>query len=53
MFQALIMAGELTDLDIFYAVQAKFGLDDNKRGYVGWYRNNMRKKGMRVPDAKK
>lgn len=53
-FKDLIMAGKLTDTEIFKQVQAEFGLDDSKSGYVSWYRNNMRKTGVaNVPDAKK
>lgn len=52
MFQDLIMAGKLTDEQIFAKVQAEFGLDDSKRGYVKWYRNNLKKKGSNPPDAK-
>lgn len=51
MFKDLIMEGKLTDDQIFKKVQAKFGLDDNKAGYVKWYRNNLRKTGTKnVPD---
>ena len=49
MFQGLIMEGKLTDDEIFAAVQERFGLDDNKRAYVAWYRNNLRKKGENPP----
>jgi hypothetical protein len=51
MFKDLIMEGKLTDEQIFKKVQAKFGLDDNKAGYVKWYRNDLRKNGVKnVPD---
>ena len=53
MFMALIMAGKLTDDEIFASVQAEFGLDDKKRSYVSWYRNKLRKDGENPPDAKK
>jgi len=52
MFQDLIMAGKLTDDQIFEKVQAEFGLEDKKRAYVNWYRNNLRKQGKNPPDAK-
>lgn len=52
-FRELIRAGKLTDDAIFAKVQAEFQLDDKKRGYVSWYRNDLRKKGEKVPDAKK
>lgn len=52
MFQDLIMKGKLTDDQIFEKVQAEFGLDDKKRAYVNWYRNNLRKQGKTPPDAK-
>lgn len=52
LFQELIRQGSLTDDQIFAKVKTKFNLDDSKRGYVGWYRNHMRKNGEKVPDAK-
>ena len=52
MFQGLIMDGKLTDDEIFSQVQEAFGLDDKKRSYVTWYRNNLTKKGMNPPAAK-
>lgn len=52
MFQDLIMAGKLTDDQIFEKVQEKFGLDDKKRGYVKWYRNHLKKSGANPPEAK-
>ena len=52
LFKDLIMAGKMTDAEIFAEVQAAFGLDDKKRGYVQWYRNHLRTKGMNPPDAK-
>jgi len=52
MFQDLIMEGKLTDDQIFKKVQNKFGLDDNKRGYVKWYRNHLIKNGKKPPKAK-
>ena len=51
MFQGLIMEGKLTDNEIFSAVQDEFGLDDKKRSYVSWYRNNLKKKGENPPEA--
>lgn len=52
MFQDLIMAGKLTDDEIFSAVKEQFGLDDKKRSYVGWYRNKLKKDGQTPPEAK-
>lgn len=52
MFRELIMAGKQTDDQIFAAVKKKWGLDDNKRGYVAWYRNDLRKKGKKPPEAR-
>jgi hypothetical protein len=52
MFQDLIMAGKLTDDQIFKKVQAEFGLDEKKRGYVKWYRNHLKKSGANPPEAK-
>lgn len=52
MFQDLIMAGKLTDDQIFEKVQAEFGLDEKKRGYVKWYRNHLKKQGTNPPEAK-
>lgn len=50
MFQELLAMGKHTDAVIFEKVKAKFGLDDKKRSYVGWYRNYMRKQGVEVAD---
>ena len=52
MFQDLIMAGKLTDDQIFEKVQEKFGLDEKKRGYVKWYRNHLKKQGKNPPEPK-
>lgn len=52
MFQDLIMAGKLTDDQIFEKVQEKFGLDEKKRGYVKWYRNHLTKQGKNPPEPK-
>jgi hypothetical protein len=49
-FRDLILAGKKTDEEIFLLVQKEFGLDDNKRWYVGWYRHDMKKKGIQVPE---
>jgi hypothetical protein len=51
-FQELIMAGKLTDDEIFAAVKKEFGLGDDKRSYVSWYRNHLAKKGKNPPAAK-
>lgn len=52
MFQDLIMAGKLSDDQIFAKVQEKFGLDDKKKGYVKWYRNHLKKQGKNPPEPK-
>ena len=44
MFKALITEAKLSDDEIFSSVQKAFGLDDNKRRYVAWYRQNMARK---------
>ena len=49
MFKELIMAGKLSDDGIFAAVQKEFGLADDKRYYVGWYRGDLKRKGMNPP----
>lgn len=46
MFRRLILAGDMTDDQIFKAVQEKFGLADNRRAYVNWYRKELEKKGL-------
>lgn len=52
MFCELIMAGKLTDDQIFAKVQEKFGLSDDKKSYVKWYRNKLTKDGQKPPAAK-
>lgn len=52
MFKDLIMAGNFTDDKIFEKVAAKFNLDEKKRSYVTWYRNDLTKKGLKPPAAK-
>lgn len=52
LFKDLIMGGKLTDDQIFEKVKEEFGLDDSKRGYVKWYRNNLKKQGITAPEAK-
>ena len=59
MFRRLIMEKDgrtglckHTDDEIFAAVQQAFGLDDNKRSYVAWYRNDLRKREQNPPDPK-
>ena len=51
-FQELIMQGTMTDDKIFETVQKEFGLPASKRGYVGWYRNHLKKQGKNPPAAK-
>lgn len=52
MFKDLIMEGKLTDDQIFAKVQAEFGLDEKKRSYVKWYRNDLKKAGANPPEPK-
>lgn len=52
LFKDLIMEGGLTDDQIFKKVQTKFGLSDDKRSYVKWYRNALVKEGKKVPKQK-
>lgn len=49
-FCELIMAGKLSDDEIFAKVKAEFNLDDNKRGYVSWNRNLLKKRGKHPPE---
>jgi hypothetical protein len=49
MFKDLILEGKHTDDEIFKKVQKEFGLDDNKRSYVAWNRNDLVKKGLLKP----
>jgi hypothetical protein len=49
-FKELIMEGKLTDDGIFAVIQKEFGLDDNKRSYVSWYRKHLAKTGNNPPD---
>jgi hypothetical protein len=51
-FKALIMEGKLTDDEIFTKVQAEFSLGEDKRKYVAWYRNALKKAGQNPPTAK-
>lgn len=51
-FQELIREGKHTDDEIFDIVQKEFNLDDKKRSYVAWYRNFLKKRGEKVPEAK-
>lgn len=45
MFEALVLEQVLTDDEIFAAVQKKFGLDEKKRSYVGWWKSHLRREG--------
>lgn len=49
LFRELIMEGKLTDDKIFETVQKRFGLDEKKRSYVAWYRNDLTKQGQKPP----
>jgi hypothetical protein len=50
-FRELILKGGQPDAKIFEAVQAKYHLDDSKRSYVAWYRNQLKKQGKNPPAA--
>ena len=45
LFRELILAGKLTDDQIFAQVQQAFGLPDSRRSYVDWYRKDLVKQG--------
>ena len=52
-FRELIMKGGITDDQIFAAVQKKHPeVTKEKRSYVTWYRNDLRKKGENPPAPK-
>lgn len=42
-FKELIIEGGRTDEEIFKICQGEFGLSDDKRSYVSWYRNWLKK----------
>lgn len=50
-FKELIMAGKLTDDEIFLTVKTEFGLDDGKRKHVNWYRWDLKRKGFNPPTS--
>lgn len=53
-FRELIMAGNKTDDQIFAEVQKRHPeVGDDKRPYVAWYRNDLKKKGKNPPAPKK
>jgi len=43
--RALVLAGN-DNAEIWSVLQKRFGLDDKKRGYPAWYRNELRRKGQ-------
>lgn len=55
-FRELIKEGGKTckhsDDEIFAMVKKQFNLDDSKRSYVAWYRNDLKKRGETVPEPK-
>ena len=53
LFQKLLIEGRLTDDQIFKEVQKTYGLADNRRSYVEWYRKKLVKDGKLEPDAPK
>lgn len=53
-FRELIIQGKLTDDQIFAEVQKRHPeVTEDKRSYVAWYRNDLRKKGENPPAQKK
>jgi len=40
-----------TDDEIFAEVQTQYGLGEERRNYVAWYRNDLKKKGQNPPEA--
>lgn len=50
LYKELIMGGKLTDDQIHAAVAKKFG--DKPRSYVSWYRNHLKKAGLKPPAPK-
>jgi hypothetical protein len=53
-FRELIMQGRLTDDQIFTEVQKRHpDISADKRSYVAWYRNDLKKKGENPPAPKK
>lgn len=52
-FRELIMKGGLTDEQIFEEVRKRHPeVTPDKRGYVAWYRNDLKKKGQNPPGPK-
>jgi hypothetical protein len=45
-FRELILAGNLTDDEIFAAVQKELGIADKCRSHVSFYKSKMRKAGL-------
>jgi hypothetical protein len=43
--RALILAGK-TNQEVWIALQKQFNLDDGKRSYPGWYRSEVKRKGL-------
>jgi hypothetical protein len=41
----LLLAGK-TNAEVWAAIQAEFQLDDSKKHYPNWYRNQLRRKGL-------
>jgi hypothetical protein len=52
MFKSLIMAGDLTDDEIFAKVAEAFNLDQSKRSYVSVYRSTLKREGQNPPAPK-
>ncbi len=52
-FREMIMAGKLTDDQIFVEVRKRHpDVTEDKRHYVAWYRNQLKKQGKKPPAAK-
>lgn len=45
----LIMAGKLTDDQIFDVLAKECGMDESKRSHISWYRYDLRRKGQNPP----
>lgn len=52
-YRQLIMQGKLTDDQIFAKVRKKFGVKDEYRTQVAWYRAQLKRHGHKPPPAKR
>jgi hypothetical protein len=46
----MLLSGNYSKNDIFTAAQTIYGLSDDKKGYVDWYKKDLLKKGEKVPE---